>query len=85
MLTNTSIGDGLRRIYRGGRSRLRLADGAVLPGVEDSKAETQVLMDEGFHPTIVGFGPISVSMAPIYLSTFSGERPEAWLIVICVS
>jgi DNA-binding LacI/PurR family transcriptional regulator len=54
LFTSTSIGDGLRRIYHSGRNRLQLADGAVLLGVEDSKAEVQALMDEGYPFVFIG-------------------------------
>ena len=47
LYTSTSVGDGRRRIYRNGRNRLRLADGAILLGAEDSKNEIQALVDEG--------------------------------------
>lgn len=54
LFTSTSVGDGRRRIYHGGRNRLRLADGAVLLGVEDSKAEVQAVMDEGYPFVFIG-------------------------------
>lgn len=54
LFTSTSVGDGRRRIYRDGRNRLRLADGAILLGVEESKAEVQALMHEGYPFVFVG-------------------------------
>jgi DNA-binding LacI/PurR family transcriptional regulator len=54
LFTSTSVGDGRRRIYHSGRNRLRRADGAVLLGVEDSKAEVQALMDEGYPFVFIG-------------------------------
>jgi DNA-binding LacI/PurR family transcriptional regulator len=54
LFTSTSIGDGLRRIYRDGRNRLRLADGAILLGVEGSKTEVQALVHEGYPFVFVG-------------------------------
>lgn len=54
LLTSTSVGDGRRRIYRDGRNRLRLADGAILLGAEDSKVEIQKLIDEGYPFVFVG-------------------------------
>lgn len=54
LFTSTSIGDGRRRIYRNGRNRLRLADGAVLLGTEESKVEMQRLVAEGYPFVFVG-------------------------------
>lgn len=54
LFTSTSVGDGRRRIYRDGRNRLRLADGAILLGVEESKTEVQALVQEGYPFVFVG-------------------------------
>lgn len=54
LFTSTSVGDGRRRIYRDGHNRLRLADGAILLGVEESKAEVQTLVDEGYPFVFIG-------------------------------
>ena len=54
LFTSTSIGDGRRRIYRDGRNSLRLADGAILLGVEESKTEVQSLVDEGYPFVFIG-------------------------------
>lgn len=54
LFTSTSVGGGLRRIYHNGRNRLRLADGAVLLGVEDSKSEIQALVNEGYPFVFIG-------------------------------
>jgi DNA-binding LacI/PurR family transcriptional regulator len=54
LFTSTSIGDGRRCIYRNGQNRLRLADGAVLLGITDSKSELQALVEEGYPFVFVG-------------------------------
>ncbi|MFO7632913.1 MAG: LacI family DNA-binding transcriptional regulator [Caldilinea sp.] len=54
LFTSTSVGDGRRRIYRNGRNRLRLADGTILLGTEDSKFELQALIDEAYPFVFIG-------------------------------
>ena len=56
LLLFTSAGHrtGMRRIYRSGVNRLRMADGAVLLGNEGSKEELQRLVDEGYPFVFVG-------------------------------
>jgi DNA-binding LacI/PurR family transcriptional regulator len=54
LFTSTTASDGRRRIYRGGSNRLRLADGAVLLGAEDDKAEVQRLVDEQYPFVFIG-------------------------------
>lgn len=54
LYTSTSVGDGRRRIYRDGRNRLRLADGAILLGTESSKEEIQALVEEAYPFVFIG-------------------------------
>ncbi len=54
LFTSTSARDGKRHIYRQGANRLRLADGAVLLGSEDDKAEVQRLVDEQYPFVFIG-------------------------------
>lgn len=54
LFTSASTGDGRRRIYRNGQNRLRLADGAILLGIEDSKDELHALVEEGYPFVFVG-------------------------------
>lgn len=54
LFTSTGGADGLRRIYRSSVNRLRLADGAVLLGAEESKDEVNRLLQEEYPFVFVG-------------------------------
>ncbi len=52
----TSAGgiDGKRLIYRNDSNRLRLADGAILLGLQENKQELQQLLEEGYPFVFIG-------------------------------
>lgn len=54
LFTSAGGADGHRHIYRSGVNRLRLADGAVLLGLEQSKDEVNRLLEEGYPFVFVG-------------------------------
>lgn len=54
LFTSARGPDGARSIYRHGNNRLRLADGAVLLGVEPDKSEVLRLVQEGYPFVFVG-------------------------------
>lgn len=54
LFTSTSSSDGQRRIYQGNINRLRMADGAILLGAEQSKVELTRLVAEQYPFVFVG-------------------------------
>ncbi|MCB0241885.1 MAG: LacI family DNA-binding transcriptional regulator, partial [Anaerolineae bacterium] len=63
LFTSSKGEDGRRRIYNNGVNRLGIADGAVLLGASEDKAELQRLRGEGY--TFVFIGRREVDDSPI--------------------
>jgi DNA-binding LacI/PurR family transcriptional regulator len=80
LFTSTQLPDGTRSIYRSGSSRLRLADGAVILGLERNDGELERLAAEGFPFVFIGRRDIPGAPAPCiaadYAAAVAGAMDE---------
>jgi DNA-binding LacI/PurR family transcriptional regulator len=76
LFTSTRQSDGTRRIYRDGVNRLQVADGAVLLGLSESRAELERLVAEAFPFTYVGRREIGEAAIPYAAADYSGATGE---------
>lgn len=54
LFTSPSVGEGNRPIYQGNINRLRMADGAILLGVEEHKTDVRRLVAEHYPFVLIG-------------------------------
>lgn len=72
LFASTRSADGTRSIYRSGFNRLRLADGAVMLGIEQDDDELARLSVEGFPFVFIGHRVIAGCSIPYVAPDYTG-------------
>ena len=72
LFASTQAHDGTRSIYSAGRNRLRLADGAVMLGMEQNDAELVRLAEEGYPFVFIGRRDVEGSPVPYVAADYAG-------------
>lgn len=76
LFASTQRPDGTRSIYGAGANRLRLADGAVMLGLERNDEELVRLAEEGFPFVFIGRRDIPGAQVPYVAADYAGAIAE---------
>lgn len=72
LLTSAHQHEGDQDIYRGGRNRLRITDGAIILGFNQDDAELARLADEGFPFVFIGRREKAAALMPYVTADYTG-------------